>query len=187
MAYLIAKDKKPHTIGETLIKPAAVAISQITHRDKIADELKEISLYADTIRRRISKIGQDIMCQLNDRVKRKKFALQLDESTDVSGLAQLIVFVRYIANERPEKDLLMCASLLETRTGEDIFSAVDTRLKNDAFSWKQRISICTDAAGAMAGKHKVFWQEYYKLDHKSTLPNALFIEKILPAKHWTQI
>ena len=42
VAYLIAKDKKPHRIGETLIKPAAVAISQITHGDKIAEELKEI-------------------------------------------------------------------------------------------------------------------------------------------------
>ena len=89
-------------------------------------------------------------------VKRKKFALQLDESTDVSGLAQLIVFVRYIAHEKPEEDILRCASLLGTRTGEDIFSAVDTRLKNDGLSWKQRISICTDAAGAMAGKHKGF-------------------------------
>ena len=29
VAYLIAKDKKPHSIGETLIKPAAIAISQI--------------------------------------------------------------------------------------------------------------------------------------------------------------
>ena len=73
VAYIIAKDKKPHTIGETLIKPAAVAISQIMHGDKIADEVKEIPLSADTadIRRRISKIGQDIKCQLNDRVKEK--------------------------------------------------------------------------------------------------------------------
>ena len=154
VAYLIAKDKTPHTIGETLIKPAAVAISQIMHGDKIADEVKEIPLSADTIRRRISEIGQDIKCQLNDIVKRKKFVLQLDESTDVSGLAQLIVFVRYIANGKPEEDL--CASLLGTCTGEDIFSAVDTRLKNDGLSWKQCISICTDGAGAMAGKQKGF-------------------------------
>ena len=111
---------------------------------------------AETIRRRISEIGQDINFQLNDRVKRKKFALQLDEFTDVSGLTQLIVFVRYIANGKPEEDLLMCASLLGTYTGEDIFSAVDTRLKNDGLSWKQYISICTDRAGTMAGKHKDF-------------------------------
>ena len=128
------------------------------HGDKIADEVKEIPLSADSTRRRISKIGQDIKCQLNDRVKRKKFALQLDESMDVSSLAQLILFVRYeyIANGKPEEDSLMCVSLLGTCTGEDIFSAVDTRLKNDELCWKQCISICTDGARAMAGKHKGF-------------------------------
>ena len=77
VAYLIAKDKKPHTIGETLIKPAAVAISQIMHGDKIADKVKEIPLSADTIRRRINKISQDIKCQLNDRVKRKNLLCNL--------------------------------------------------------------------------------------------------------------
>ena len=156
VAYLIVKDKKPHSIGETLIKPAAVTISQIMHGDKIADEVKEIPLSADTIRRRISEMGQDIKCQLNDAVKRGKFSLQIDESTDVSGLAQLLVFVRYIANGKPEEDLLMCVSLIGTCTGEDIFYAVDKRLKNDGISWEQCISICTDGAGAMAGKHKGF-------------------------------
>ena len=85
---------------------------------------------ADTIRRRISEMSQQTIKQstiLNDSVKRGKFSLQLDESTDVSSLAQLLVFVRYIANEKPEEDLLMCASLLGTCTGEDIFSGVDTR------------------------------------------------------------
>ena len=95
-------------------------------------------------------MSQDIKCQLNDRVKRGKFSLQLDESTDISGLAQLLVFVRYIANGKPGEDLLMCTSLLGTCTGEDMFSAVDRRLKNDGLSWKQCISICTDGAEAMA-------------------------------------
>ena len=102
--------------------------------DKIADEVKQIPLSADTIRRRISEMSQDIKCQLNDRVKRGKFSLQLDESTDKSGLAQLLVFVRYIVNGKPKEDLLMCASLLGTCTSEDISSAVDTRLKNDGLS-----------------------------------------------------
>ena len=131
MPYLIAKDKKPHTIGETLIKPAAVSISQIMHGDKIADEAKQIPLSADTIRRRISEISQDIKCQLNDRLKRGNFFLQLR-----FGLAQLLVFVRYIASGKLEEDLLMCASLFGICTGEDIFSAMDTRLKNDGLSWE---------------------------------------------------
>ena len=182
MAYLIAKDEKSHTIGETLIKSAAVAISQIMHGNKIADEVKEIPLSADTIRRRISEIGHDIKYQLNDRVKRKKLALQLDESTDVSGLAQLIVFVRYIANGKPEEDLLMCASLLGTCTGEDIFSAVDTRLKNDELSWKQCISICTDGAGAMAEKRKGFLARVLKVAPRINFTHCIIYRENLASK-----
>ena len=109
--------KTTHTIGETLIKPAAVSISCFKER-KIFFAIRWIHWR--------------------------------------SGLAQLLVFVSYIANEKPEEDLLMWASLLGTCTDEDIFSAVDTRLKNDGLSWEQCISICADYAGAMAGKHKGF-------------------------------
>ena len=101
-------------------------------------------------------MSRDIKCQLNNRVKRGNFFLPLNESTDASGLAQLLVFVRYIASGKLEEDLLKCALLLGTCPGEDVFSAVDTRLKNDGLSWEQCISICTNGAGAMAGKHKGF-------------------------------
>ena len=79
--------------------------------NKVTEEIKGIPLSADTICRRISEIRQDIKCQLIDRVKRGKYDLQLDESTDVSGLAQSIVFVRYIANGKLEEELLMCLAL----------------------------------------------------------------------------
>ena len=81
-------------------------------------------------------MSQDINCQLIDRVKRRKYALQLDESTDVSSLAQLIVFIRHIANRKLEEELLMCVALSGTCTGEDIFSAVDKRLHNYGLSWE---------------------------------------------------
>ena len=63
---MIAKDKKTHTIGEILIKPAAIAISQIINGDKVTAEIIEMPLSTDNICRRISKTGQDIMCQLID-------------------------------------------------------------------------------------------------------------------------
>ena len=44
VAYLVAKDKKPHSIGETLIKPAAIAISQIMNGDQVTEEIKGIPL-----------------------------------------------------------------------------------------------------------------------------------------------
>ena len=128
-------------------------------------------------------MSQDIKCLLKDRVKRGKFSLQLDETTDVSGLAQLLVFVRCIANGKPEEDLLTCASLLGTCKGEDIFSAVDTRLKNDGLSWEQCICICTDGAGTIAGKHKGFLARVLQVALLINLPIVSFIEKILHAKH----
>ena len=140
---------------------------------------------ADTIYRRISEMSQDTKCQLIDRVKRGKYALQLDESTDASGLAQLIVFVRYIANGKLEEELLMCVALSGTCTGEDIFSAVDTRLHNYGFSWECCISICTDGAGTMAGKDKSFLARVSQMRPISILRIASFVEKILLAKHWT--
>ena len=81
--------------------------------------------------------------------------MQSDESTDKSGLAQLIVFVKYTANGKLE-ELFMCVVLFGTCAGEDIFSAVDTRLCNYGLSWEFCISICTDGAEAMVGKHKRF-------------------------------
>ena len=118
--------------------------------DKVTEEIKEIPLSADIICRRIIEMSQDIKCQPIDRVKRGKYDLQLDESPDVSGLAQLIVFVRYIANGKFV--LLMCVALSGTCTGEDIFSAVDTRLHNYGLSWECCISIRTDGQWWILGE-----------------------------------
>jgi len=59
--------------------------------DNVTEEIKGIPLPADTIRGRISEMGQGIKFQLNDRVNHGKYAFQLDAFTDVSGLVQLIV------------------------------------------------------------------------------------------------
>jgi hypothetical protein len=49
-SYLIAKDKKPHTIGESLIMPVALKIMEILHGKKYADELKFVPLSSNIVR-----------------------------------------------------------------------------------------------------------------------------------------
>ena len=69
-------------------------MERVTERDRPFNRgNKKNTIAADTTCRRISEMSQDIKCQLIDKVKRGKYALQLDESTNVSGLAQLIVFL----------------------------------------------------------------------------------------------
>jgi len=88
-AYLIAMQGKPHTIGETLVKSAAL---------KMANIMLGKALSNDTISSRIDDMSDDILAQVvADLISiPAKFSLQLDETTDVSNLSQLVVFVRYI-------------------------------------------------------------------------------------------
>lgn len=154
VAYLIAQTKKPHTIGETLIKPAAIVMSRIMHGDKQAAELQRVPLSDGTVARRISDMALDIKRQLIDAVKGGKYSLQLDESTDVSNSAQLLVFVRYIFEGKLNEEMLFCVPLEGTCTGEDIFNKLDCNLKEEGLSWSECLSVCTDGAGAMLGKKK---------------------------------
>ena len=57
VTYVIAKEGKTHTIRETLIKHAAIAISQIMNVGNLTEEIKGITMSADTLRRRISEMA----------------------------------------------------------------------------------------------------------------------------------
>ena len=63
VAHLVAKAQKPHTIGESLILPAAIAMTTAIHGEKIASALKQIPLS-------INKLANDMKCQLIERVKK---------------------------------------------------------------------------------------------------------------------
>jgi hypothetical protein len=65
--------------------------------DKSSKEVETMPLSNNTVARRIDEMSQWTEDQLIQRVGESKFfSLQLDESTDVQGLCQLLVFVRYI-------------------------------------------------------------------------------------------
>ncbi|XP_003366120.1 zinc finger protein, partial [Trichinella spiralis] len=74
--------------------------------------------------------------QLISMIKGSKyFSLQLDESTDIQGLSQLIEFNRFVWNSQPHEDILFCEPIIQ---GADCGNCV---------------GICTDGARAMCGKN----------------------------------
>ena len=80
------------------------------------------------------------------------FSLQLDESTDVEGLCQLLVFVRYRWNSETHEDMLLCEPISRS-TSEEIFNAVDIYIRTKSLDWLKCIGIRTDGARAMCGRN----------------------------------
>ena len=52
-----------------------------------------------------------------------KFALQLDECTDISGHAQLLANVRFVDGDSIRENFIFCMTLPEKATREEIFGS----------------------------------------------------------------
>ena len=150
VSLLIAQAKKPFSIAEDLLLPAAVKLAEIMLDTTAAEKLKTVPLSNDTVCRRIDAMGTDIVEQVVGKLS-DSFSLQLDVSTDVSGNAQLVAFVRYIDTDDIYEHILFCKALEGKTTGEDIFDVVNTFFCENGMSWKSCSSICTDAAASMTG------------------------------------
>ena len=93
--------KKPHTIAEELVLPAALDLVSTLIGESVAQKLKVVSLSNNTICRRIEKISDDINDQLIAKVHGNEFSLQLDKTTTSTSDkdAYLICLVRFIDND----------------------------------------------------------------------------------------
>ncbi|GFX79334.1 zinc finger BED domain-containing protein 5 [Trichonephila clavipes] len=87
--------KKPHTIAEELILPAAIEIVETMFGDNFAKELQSIPLSNDTVSRQIDDIAEDVEQQLFGKLRDKLFSIQLDEATDSNKDAHFIAYVRF--------------------------------------------------------------------------------------------
>jgi hypothetical protein len=87
---------KPHTIVEDLILPAAADMAVTMLGEKAKKTIQTTSQSNNTVSQSISDMAGDILKQLLPCIEASKFyELQL-ESTDMAGLAQLLVYVRYV-------------------------------------------------------------------------------------------
>uniref|UniRef100_A0A8C4XCW1 Uncharacterized protein n=1 Tax=Erpetoichthys calabaricus TaxID=27687 RepID=A0A8C4XCW1_ERPCA len=162
VAQLLAKRKKAHTEAESVIAPAlAIAVETILGPDA-AEKVKKVPLSNDTISRRIEDLSSDLQDQIcehfdapDDEVS-LLWSLQVDESTDVSGKAQLLAFIRFIKDEKCVNEFLFCKDLQTTTKGEDIFNVVNENILLFKLQWKNCVSVCTDGCPSMQGNRKGF-------------------------------
>ena len=107
VSEIVASKMKSRTIAESAILPACQQIVRIMFGEEAASELSKIPLSDNTIRRRIYGMSENIECNIKSKIlKHKLFALQIDERTDITGKAQLLVFIRFIDDKSIVEDFL---------------------------------------------------------------------------------
>ncbi|XP_025405011.1 SCAN domain-containing protein 3-like [Sipha flava] len=160
VSLLIAKNSKPHSIGETLILPALKEITDTMQRESTSNKMiKSIPLNNDTVSKRIDEM--------------------IDESTVTDNKAILLAYVRFI-NERKEivEKLLFATSLITDTKGSSIFQAVEEYFIRKNVLLTNIIAYATNGAPSMTGRHVG-----YIAHLKKAVPGVICVHYVIHCQH----
>ena len=97
-----------------------------------------------TLAKRIDEMAEDIEKQLIEKVKKSScFAIELDESTDVTNMDILLGCVRF---KDSVEDMMFCLELPQQITSAEIFKVLNDYIIANNFDWNKCGDICTDGA-----------------------------------------
>lgn len=153
IANLIAKDSKAFSEGDFVKKCMIIAAQKLC--PEVVKKFENISLNRMTVQRRISDLSGDIVDQLKKEANKfVYFSLALDESTDVTSTAQLLVFVRGVTDDfSVHEELVGLSSLKGQTTGSDLLRGLLEKVTSLDLNLDNLVGISTDGAPAMIGKH----------------------------------
>ena len=151
ISLLIAKQKKPHTIGEMLVKPCMVEAARLVLDNNCVNKLNQISLSNNTVNQRIDNMSQDIKLQVTEKVRLSLFRHPTVESTDAAQLPQLLVYTRFISENYVKNDFLFCSPLTTATKAEDIMNMVSKFFEEEKLPRTKLVGVCTDGAPSMLG------------------------------------
>ncbi|UYV63802.1 hypothetical protein LAZ67_2005701 [Cordylochernes scorpioides] len=156
IAQLIARKKKAHAEAEEIILPALKIVAGCMLTNDAMEKVTKIPQSSKTIARRIEDMSEDIELQIKQYFNDSstKWAIQLDETTDISNKAQLLAFLRFVDTGKIVNNYFFCKELKQRTTGADIFELVDENVVKYNLRWENCVSVCTDGAPAMKGSRK---------------------------------
>nr|XP_021532804.1 zinc finger MYM-type protein 6 [Aotus nancymaae]XP_021532805.1 zinc finger MYM-type protein 6 [Aotus nancymaae]XP_021532806.1 zinc finger MYM-type protein 6 [Aotus nancymaae]XP_021532807.1 zinc finger MYM-type protein 6 [Aotus nancymaae] len=156
IAFQTAASKKPFSIAEELIKPYLVEMCSEVLGSSAGDKMKTIPLSNITIQHRIDELSADIEDQLIQKVRESKwFALQIDESSEISNITLLLCYIRFIDYDCHDvkEELLFCIEMTTQITGCEIFELINKYIDSKSLNWKHCVGLCTDGAASMTGRY----------------------------------
>ncbi|XP_069169547.1 protein FAM200C-like [Procambarus clarkii] len=129
ITHTVLQKKKPFTELENVALPCLEVAADLIHGGKdVVKKVKRIPLSDTTISRRSVMLADDLKKQLVKKLRlAASFGIQLDETTDIGGEAQLIVYCRFPDLE--EKTFV--EHYLEALVAKRLNETRNTKEKND--------------------------------------------------------
>nr|XP_045611637.1 SCAN domain-containing protein 3-like [Procambarus clarkii] len=136
-------EKKPFTELKNVVLPCLEVAADLIHggKDAVKKE-KQIPLSDTTISRRSVMLADDLKEQLVKKVRlAASFGIQLDETTDIEGEAQQIVYSRL--SDLQEKTIvehyLWCLQLAVETTAHNIFQKLHDFIIEEGIDWEMLV------------------------------------------------
>lgn len=180
----IAGSKKCFSDGQ-LIKKCAIEMAKAFNNKHIVELFDQVSLSRRTVTRRIVDINMNIENQLKNLLHTcRYFSLCIDESTDISDVSQLCIFVRCIQEDfNINEELLSLVSLHNTTRGVDIFNAVFQTVNDFCNGFDKCSVIVTDGAKAMIGSENEFLGQLRKRNISCPMLHCIIHQEALCGKN----
>ncbi len=157
ISLLVAKTGKPHTIGETLLRPVIEEVLSTVMKEKSDTVIKKIPLSNDTISRRIDEMAKDVLNQLIRILQCSEFSLQVDETTIIDNQCLMMVYVRYFnENCQPCEEMLFTEQLLLDSKGTSILELLKRFFSENGIPLTNIIACASDGAPSMVGRYRGF-------------------------------
>ncbi|XP_069160681.1 protein FAM200C-like [Procambarus clarkii] len=135
------KEKQPFTELKNVVLSCLEVAADLIHggKDAVKKE-KQIPLSDTTISRRSVMLADDLKEQLVKKLRLvASFGIQLDETTDIEGEAQQIVYSRL--SDLQEKTIvehyLWCLQLAEETTAHNIFQKLHDFIIEEGIDWSK--------------------------------------------------
>ncbi|KAJ8871536.1 hypothetical protein PR048_027859 [Dryococelus australis] len=150
--------------------------------DKLANNFETVSLSHQTVSRRTAEISKQLDAQLSKEIaQRKYFSVVLDESTDITDVCQLLIFVKTVDEQFSIKEeLLELVPLPISWKGSNIYSAP----VNGRFS--KCLCIVTEGAKCMTGKNTGLVRLLRKNDVNMPVLHCIIHQNVLCSGNRTQ-
>ena len=115
MSKHIARCKLPHTIAEDFLIPCRLDIMNVLSPGKVVQMVEDMPKSNNTVQQRMSVWKNYISSELSSEISRCPYpiSLQLDESTDIAHVRQLVCWVRFVdlVTMKIREELMFCGPL----------------------------------------------------------------------------